>query len=68
MAVKYYGLCESCEHDETCTLRRSSRLKIVQCEDFSMRIVENRILPESGDSGIEDSAYLAQPGISAKTH
>ncbi len=34
---KYYGLCETCEHDETCTLRRSSVLKIIQCEEFSIQ-------------------------------
>jgi len=33
--AKYYGLCETCEHDATCMLRRSTQLKIIQCEEFS---------------------------------
>lgn len=31
---KYSGLCETCDHDATCTLRRSSQLKIILCEEF----------------------------------
>jgi len=34
---KYYGLCETCEHDSTCMLRRSTQLKIIQCEEFSIQ-------------------------------
>ncbi len=34
---KYYGLCETCEHDSTCTLRRSTQLKIIECEEFSIQ-------------------------------
>jgi len=53
--LKYYGLCETCEHDETCTLRRSSVLKIIQCEEFSVQptaaaapaIREEEPLPDS---------------------
>jgi hypothetical protein len=33
---KYYGLCETCEHDSTCMLRRSPILEIIQCEEFSI--------------------------------
>jgi hypothetical protein len=35
--TKYSGLCETCEHDPTCMLRRSSLLKIIQCEEFSIQ-------------------------------
>ncbi len=42
MAVKYYGLCETCEHDPNCTLRRSLQLKIIQCEEY--------VLDEAGDT------------------
>lgn len=34
---KYYGLCETCEHDPTCMLRRSTKLEIIQCEEFSVQ-------------------------------
>jgi hypothetical protein len=34
---KYSGLCETCEHDATCMLRRSTVLKIIQCEEFSIQ-------------------------------
>ena len=40
--AKYYGLCETCEHDATCMLRRSSLLKIIQCEEFSTQPVESK--------------------------
>ena len=32
--TKYHGLCETCMHDSTCTLRRSAQLRIIRCEDF----------------------------------
>lgn len=35
---KYSGLCETCDHDATCTLRRSSQLKIIMCEEFVTQI------------------------------
>ena len=63
MTVKYHGLCESCERDGTCTLRRSTRLKIVQCEEFTFRSFENQYLMESGDPLLRDSARAAQFGI-----
>ena len=63
MAVKYYGLCETCEHDANCTLRRSSQLKIVQCEKFSVRPAEKKAPQESGDAGFEDPAEAARLGI-----
>ena len=47
---KYSGLCETCEHDATCMLRRSSQLKIIQCEEFSIQPVTgktSRALPET---------------------
>ncbi len=41
---KYYGLCETCEHDATCMLRRSTQLKIIQCEEFSTQPVIRKII------------------------
>jgi len=34
--ARYSGLCETCDHDATCTLRRSTQLQIIQCEEFSV--------------------------------
>jgi|WetSurMetagenome_2_1015567.scaffolds.fasta_scaffold67835_2 hypothetical protein len=38
---KYSGLCETCDHDATCTLRRSPRLEIILCEQFSTQPATN---------------------------
>lgn len=62
MAVKHYGLCETCEHDSTCTLRRSTRLKIVQCEEFSLRPckIKKKASPKSGKAGLREPACQSQ--------
>jgi F420-non-reducing hydrogenase iron-sulfur subunit len=31
---KHYGLCEDCDRDAACTLKRSVRLAIIECEEF----------------------------------
>lgn len=56
---KYLGLCETCEHDATCMLRRSPQLQIIQCEEFSIQPVkseprENREI----SSEVEDGSGL----------
>lgn len=53
--VKYYGLCETCEHDATCMLRRSTQLKIIQCEEFSTQPVSRKA------DAIPDGSVLATP-------
>ena len=47
---KYHGLCETCEHDATCMLRRSTKLEIIQCEEFSIQPVAPTLNPV--DKGI----------------
>jgi hypothetical protein len=37
--AKYLGLCETCDHTDVCTLQRSPRLEIIQCERFSTQPV-----------------------------
>jgi hypothetical protein len=41
MAVmsKYRGRCETCDHDAICTMKRSPRLEIIHCEQFSTQPV-----------------------------
>jgi F420-non-reducing hydrogenase iron-sulfur subunit len=31
---RHYGLCEDCDRDAACTLKRSVRLAIIECEEF----------------------------------
>ena len=53
MAGKYYGLCEACEHDATCTLRRSTRLEIIECEEFLTRPSKEQEEPHMKRSDLE---------------
>jgi hypothetical protein len=62
--TKYYGLCETCEHDATCMLRRSSLLKIIQCEEFSIQPSSDK----TGDvteqeSKVQDSVEASRIGL-----
>ncbi len=52
---KYSGLCETCDHDATCMLRRSTQLEIIQCEEFSTQPVA------SGPASIRSQATFADP-------
>ena len=65
MAEKYYGLCESCEHDETCTLRRSAQLEIIQCEEFSTQPALARPVPEWNSQTVIDQSEIDRLGICA---
>jgi hypothetical protein len=47
--TKYHGLCETCEHDPTCMLRRSTKLEIIQCEEFSIQPIASS--PDSTKDG-----------------
>jgi len=57
MAVmsKYRGLCETCDHDAICTMKRSPRLEIIQCEQFSTQPVMHRQAVSQGESSPSDS-------------
>jgi hypothetical protein len=46
-SIKYFGLCETCDHDATCTLKRSPRLEIIHCEQFSTQPVMQKSTPVS---------------------
>jgi hypothetical protein len=39
LTSRHRGLCETCDYDATCTLKRSSRLEIIHCEQFSTQPV-----------------------------
>jgi hypothetical protein len=61
--TKYLGLCETCEHDETCMLRRSSRLEIIQCEEFSTRPTDSQSVPNRQATEIGDPMEAARLGL-----
>ncbi len=42
---KYSGLCETCDHDATCNLRRFPQLKIIQCEEFTTQTGAGPAIP-----------------------
>jgi hypothetical protein len=62
---KYYGLCETCEHDSTCMLRRSAQLKIIQCEEFSIQPVAVRAKTVQGGMQVSDLAEESRMGLCA---
>ena len=60
---KYFGLCETCEHDATCMLRRSSRLEIIQCEEFSIRPIDSQSVPDQQVTEMGDPTEAARQGL-----
>ena len=62
---KYSGLCETCDHDATCTLRRSSQLEIIQCEEFSIQPLARKPAPEKEEALLPDPAEVARMGLCA---
>jgi hypothetical protein len=62
---KYTGLCETCEHDATCMLRRSPELAIIQCEEFSIMPVAGKALPSQDERLFSNSAGSAGLGLCA---
>jgi hypothetical protein len=62
---KYFGLCETCEHDATCTLRRSAQLKIIQCEEFSTQPTAAKISAAPKETLLPDGAEYARMGLCA---
>jgi hypothetical protein len=62
---KYSGLCETCEHDATCMLRRSTVLKIIQCEEFSTQPMAAKIGAAPNEALPSDSSEYAGMGLCA---
>jgi hypothetical protein len=62
---KYYGLCETCEHDETCMLRRSTQLKIIQCEEFSTQPTAAKISSATNVTLLSDASEYIRMGLCA---
>ena len=62
---KYSGLCETCDHDATCMLRRSSKLEIIQCEEFSTQPVVQKAAVVVEEKPNPDPAEAARMGLCA---
>jgi hypothetical protein len=60
---KYSGLCETCEHDSTCMLRRSTRLEIYECEEFSNQPVTDKAAAVHAISISADPKAAAMMGL-----
>jgi hypothetical protein len=62
-AIKYAGLCETCDHDSTCTLRRMPHLEVIQCEEFSVQSYPSKTLAASPESPFVDPAEFSRMGL-----
>jgi len=63
-STKYFGLCENCEHDATCMLRRSTVLKIIQCEEFSIQPTTTEVTTPQ-DTPYSETPEQARMGLCA---
>jgi hypothetical protein len=60
---KYTGLCETCEHDATCMLRRSPELAIIQCEEFSIMPFPGKAFSSQDERPFSDSIESTGLGL-----
>ncbi len=60
---KYYGLCETCEHDATCSLRRDPQLNIIECEEFSIQPVHSATLLKRDVTPYSDPSETSGMGL-----
>jgi hypothetical protein len=58
--VKYSGICETCDHDQACMLKRIPQLEIIECEHFCTHPVVNNCSAVSVDIAKEDPAEIGQ--------
>jgi hypothetical protein len=62
---KYTGLCETCEHDATCMLRRSPMLAIIQCEEFSIMPIPGKAISSQDEKPLSNLNGSSGFGICA---
>jgi hypothetical protein len=62
-AIKYTGLCETCDHDPTCMLRRMPHLEVIQCEEFSIQPAPNNTVSAPAESSFMDPAESSRMGL-----
>jgi len=59
-AVKYSGICETCDHYQACVLKRIPQLEVIQCEEFCTHTVVNNVSAVSADATLEDSTEICR--------
>jgi len=62
-SIRYRGLCETCDRDATCTLKRSSRLEIIHCEQYSTQPVVKNKNPVPAAVSSAETADHCKPAI-----
>ncbi len=62
---RYLGLCKTCEHDSTCTLRRDAQLEIIECEEFSIQPIPITTIPIRDLTPHADPIETARMGLCA---
>ncbi|HSW39035.1 MAG TPA: hypothetical protein VLL97_06040 [Acidobacteriota bacterium] len=60
-STKYRGLCETCDQDATCTLKRSFRLEIIHCEQYSTQPVAKNQTPIPATVAAPETADSCNP-------
>jgi hypothetical protein len=61
--TKYYGLCETCDYDDTCNLRRFSQLKVIQCEEFSIQPSPSMVISVRDPAMHSDPVAISRMGL-----
>jgi len=63
--MRYRGLCETCDQDATCTLKRSARLEIIHCEQYSTQpvVTNQNPVPVALDSAETPASCNPATGI-----
>ena len=63
--IKYCGLCENCEYDATCALRRDPLLKIIECEEFSVQPTPDATISARDLTPHDEATETAKMGLCA---
>ena len=58
--VKYSGICETCDHDKACMLKRIPQLEVIECEHFCTHPVVNNLSVVPADASPADPAESSQ--------
>ena len=58
--VKYSGICETCDHDKACMLKRIPQLEVIECEHFCTHPVVNNLSVVPADASLADPAESSQ--------
>jgi hypothetical protein len=59
-AVKYSGICETCDHYQACVLKRIPQLEVIQCEEFCTHTVVNNVSAVPADAALEDPTEICR--------